>query len=69
MRIGARYGYRGMVREILAHVRKGVGGAPVVCATGGYAGWVLRGFGEEIQIDADLTLAGLGRIGELSGLP
>ena len=26
----------------------------------GYAGWVLRGLGEDILIDADLTLAGLG---------
>jgi type III pantothenate kinase len=68
MRIGARYGYRGMVREILAHVRSGVAGDPIVCATGGYAGWVLRGLGEDVKIDADLTLAGLGRIGELNGV-
>lgn len=68
MRIGARYGYRGMVREILAHVRGGVAGDPVVCATGGYAGWVLRGLGEDVHIDPELTLAGLGRIGELNGV-
>lgn len=68
MRIGARYGYRGMVREILAHVRAGVAGEPAVCATGGYAGWVLRGLGEDVRIDPDLTLAGLGRIGEVNGL-
>jgi type III pantothenate kinase len=69
MRIGARYGYRGMVREILAHVRAGVAGNPTVCATGGYAGWVLRGLDEAIHIDDDLTLAGLGWIGEMNGLP
>ena len=68
MRIGARYGYRGMVREILEHVKVQVGEDELtVCSTGGYAKWVLRGIGEKIRFDPDLTLYGLGMIWELNG--
>lgn len=66
MRIGARLGYRGMVREILSDLRSEVGDDMVVCATGGFAKWVLDGFGEEVIIDSKLTLKGVGRIGDLN---
>ena len=66
MRIGARIGYRGMVREILADLKKEMGRGMKVCATGGFAKWVLEDFDSSISIDPNLTLKGLGRIGELN---
>ena len=66
MRIGARLGYRGMVREILNDLKKELGPETQVCATGGFAKWVLDDFDESITIDPNLTLKGLGRIGELN---
>ncbi len=67
MRMGAVWGYRGLVREILRELTKGLGGAGVkVCATGGYAEWVLRGSGLRVPVARDLTLYGLGRIYELN---
>ncbi len=66
MRIGARLGYRGMVREILGDLKKELGRGMKVCATGGFAKWVLADFDESIPIDPNLTLKGLGRIGELN---
>jgi type III pantothenate kinase len=67
MQLGARWGYRGLVREIVAEIGKMFGRRPVkLCATGGYAGWVLRGSGIKIRIDPDLTLFGLGRIFDLN---
>ena len=69
MRIGARVGYQGMVREILGHVRGGMGLKRArLCATGGYARWALRGSGLPFVIDPNLTLYGLGRILELNGV-
>jgi len=59
MRIGARIGYRGMVREILEHVRTGLRGKVSVCATGGYAALALKGLGSPVDILPDLTLDGL----------
>lgn len=67
MRIGARIGYRGMVREITAHVVRGLGERKVaLCATGGYADWALKGAGMDFVIDPDLTLRGLIYIHELN---
>ncbi|NQT91246.1 MAG: type III pantothenate kinase, partial [Lentisphaerae bacterium] len=44
MRIGAHVGYRGIVREIVAHVGPSLGSdEPTLCATGGYAEWALKG--------------------------
>lgn len=67
MQLGAQWGYRGMVREVLRELRH----QPAlrrarVCATGGYASWIVRGLGEEIVVDPDLTLYGAGRIFELN---
>ncbi len=66
MRIGAHIGYRGMVREILNDLRKELGRNMTVCATGGFAKWVLDGCDEAIVIDPQLTLKGIGRIGDLN---
>lgn len=68
MAIGARLGYLGMVREIFTRLRQALPGrAPRLCATGGYAAWVLRGSGLPVRFDPHLTLYGLARIHELNG--
>jgi len=60
MRIGARYGYRGMVRDITAHVRRQSGmRKAALCATGGYARWVLKDLDLPFRIEPNLTLRGL----------
>ena len=65
MRIGAKVGYRGMVREIVEHVKAGLGMKRVkLCATGGYAKWVLDDLHIPLSFDPHLTLYGLGRIYE-----
>jgi type III pantothenate kinase len=67
MRLGAWWGYRGMVREILRNVRRHIGpGRVTLCATGGFAGRVLHGFRPALRVDPDLTLFGAGRIFELN---
>jgi len=66
MRLGAKWGYRGMVREILKELKSKMGRGVTVCATGGYASWVIRGLDRSIKIDQDLTLYGLGKIYELN---
>ncbi|QHI70804.1 type III pantothenate kinase [Tichowtungia aerotolerans] len=66
MRIGARIGYRGMVREIINELKEELGNNTQVCATGGFAGWVLQGFDDSITIDPLFTLKGVGRIGMLN---
>jgi type III pantothenate kinase len=67
MRLGAKWGYRGMVREILAEVKKGIGPGRVrLCATGGFAGQVVKGVKPAMTVDRDLTLYGLGKIFELN---
>jgi len=67
MRIGARYGYRGMVRETVRHIRSD----PTLrraklCATGGFAAWALDGLDLPFVIEPKLTLIGLQRIYELN---
>ena len=68
MQIGARLGYRGMVREIIQSLEKelGVKNLPV-CCTGGYAAWIFNDWDIVATIDPKLTLKGLGFIGELNG--
>jgi type III pantothenate kinase len=61
MLAGAVYGYRGMVREILAQIQKSLRlrRAPRVVATGGYADLIASGLPEISQIHPGLTLEGL----------
>lgn len=63
MRAGAQIGYRGMVKEILAALRAELR-APglTVCATGGYAEWVMREVDPSFQVEPDLTLFGIAAI-------
>jgi len=66
MRIGAKVGYRGMVREIVEHIQSGLREKATLCATGGFARWALEDSGMPFVFDRDLTLYGLSRIYELN---
>ncbi|MCC7299739.1 MAG: type III pantothenate kinase [Verrucomicrobia bacterium] len=66
MRIGAHLGYLGMVKEILAQLRKELGKGTKVCATGGFAQWVFQGWEHPVPVDPQLTLKGLARIATLN---
>ena len=60
MQIGAMVGYRGMVREILMHLKAGMKEKRIrFCATGGYAGLALKGLNTPVEILPELTLDGL----------
>lgn len=65
MRLSARWGYRGMVTEILWQLGKACGRKePFICATGGHAKQVLADAGLKIPVIPDLTLHGIARIYE-----
>lgn len=66
MRIGAHLGYLGMVKEILAQLKKELGRNTKVCATGGFANWVFEGWDHPVPVDPNLTLKGLARIAQLN---
>ena len=62
MLAGAVYGYRGMIREIIARIRAELAGNPKIVATGGDAALIARGLPEIDAVDPDLTLDGLRRV-------
>lgn len=62
--IGAQIGYRGMVREITAYLKKSTGENYRLVATGGYAKWALADSGMDYTVDPNLTLFGIGCIFE-----
>lgn len=64
MRFGALVGYRGMVREITAELKKNFKADFKLIATGGFAKWVLNKSDMDFVIDSDLTLFGTGLIAE-----
>ncbi len=67
MRLGAVHGYRGMVKEITQQLMRRMPRQPfTLCATGGYARWVLKGMDLPFNYDRDLTLDGIVRILELN---
>ena len=67
MRVGAMVGYRGMVREILEHVKEGLDDRRVrVCATGGYAAQAVQGLDGAIDVLPQLTLDGLILVREMN---
>ena len=67
MRLGAKWGYRGMVREIFSELKKTIGPGRVrLCATGGHAEQVLRGMQPAVVVNRNLTLIGTGRIFEMN---
>ena len=63
MRFGALVGYRGMVREIVAELKKNFKCNFKLVATGGFAKWVLGGLDLPFTVDPTLTLYGAGLIG------
>ena len=63
MRFGALVGYRGMVREIVAELRKNFRTDFRLVATGGFAKWVLKDLDLPFVVDPTLTLYGAGLIG------
>ncbi len=67
MRIGAKVGYGGMVAAIVERIRSDLNAASAtLCATGGYARWVLEQVDLPFVFDPDLTLYGIGRIYRLN---
>ncbi len=56
---GAVYGYRGLVREIIARVKSELEGEVKVVATGGDAELIASGVQEIDEVDRNLTLEGL----------
>ena len=56
---GAVHGYRGLVREIIAQVRKELEGEVKVIATGGDSELIAQGLEEIEAVDRNLTLEGL----------
>jgi len=70
MRIGAKIGYRGMVREIVQYLVEGMDTDRVaLCATGGFARWALQGSNMPFTFAPDLTLFGLTKIYQLNNRP
>lgn len=59
IRAGLYHGYRGLVREIVLQLKKRMGSGTTVLATGGQAGWVLRGIDSITRIVPHLTHLGL----------
>jgi type III pantothenate kinase len=62
MQVGAIFGYRGLVREIIARVRMELAGNPKIIATGGDAALIARGVPEIDVVDPDITLDGLRQV-------
>jgi type III pantothenate kinase len=62
MQAGAVFGYRGLVKEILARIASELPGQPKVIATGGDAALIARGVSEIDAVDPDLTLDGLRQV-------
>ena len=67
MLAGAVYGYRGLVREILAEIQRDLAARKLrVVATGGYADLIAAGVKEIAAVHPGLTLEGLRPIGALN---
>jgi len=65
IRLSARWGYRGMVTEIIWQLSKACGKKdPYLCVTGGWAKTVLKDAGLTFPLLPDLTLHGVARITE-----
>lgn len=62
MQAGALFGYRGLVKEIIARIRMELGGTPKIIATGGDAALIARGVSEIDVVDPDITLDGLRQV-------
>jgi len=62
MQAGAVFGYRGLVKEIIARIRMELDGTPRIIATGGDAALIARGVSEIDAVDPDITLDGLRQV-------
>jgi type III pantothenate kinase len=62
MQVGAVFGYRGLVREILARICAELPGRPHIIATGGDAELIACGIPEIDVVDSDLTLEGIRQV-------
>ena len=62
MRFGALVGYRGMVREIVAELKRNFACDFRLVATGGFARWALKDLDLPFTIDPTLTLYGAGLV-------
>lgn len=62
MQVGAVFGYRGLVKEILARICEELPGDPRIVATGGDAALIAQGVPQIVAVDQDLTLDGLRQV-------
>jgi type III pantothenate kinase len=62
MQVGAIFGYRGLVKEILARICQELPGQPWIVATGGDAVLIAHGVSEISIVDPDITLDGLRQV-------
>lgn len=62
MQAGAVFGYRGLVKEIIARIAMEMPGKPRIIATGGDAALIARGVPEIEAVDPDITLDGLRQV-------
>lgn len=62
MQVGAVFGYRGLVREIIARICDELPGKPKIVATGGDAALIASGLPEIDAVDPDITLDGLRQV-------
>jgi type III pantothenate kinase len=67
MMIGAKIGYRGIVKETVQYLKASLNMRKVtLCATGGYAQWTLQGLNMSFKFDKNLTLFGIRQIYQLN---
>jgi type III pantothenate kinase len=62
MQVGAVFGYRGLVKEIIGRIRSELKGQPQIIATGGDAALIACGVPEIDIVDPELTLDGLRQV-------
>ena len=62
MQAGAVFGYRGLVKEILARICDELPGQPRIIATGGDAALIAHGVTQIQVVDPDITLDGLRQV-------
>lgn len=62
MQVGAVFGYRGLVREIIIRICNELEGKPAIIATGGDAALIAQGMDEIDAVDPDITLDGLRQV-------
>ena len=62
MQVGAVFGYRGLVKEILARIGEELPGSPRIVATGGDAALIAQGVSQIDVVDPDITLDGLRQV-------